>query len=175
MNNRSDRRLRYFAGRTLVSSGLASTAAQGPERGAARQDERVQRFEALVELVAPSFEAFDVGLGHAQRRVLGVRNDRRREIRAGVEQVVLDLAEHVDDLLGRGAECESDADARVRFVAVRVRDEPWIVLGHAGEIAQPGSAVVAGPGVNPRQVNSHGATVPLGRSGVVLARLFDCE
>jgi hypothetical protein len=55
---------------------------------------------------------------------------------------------------------DGNSDGSVGFITVGVRGEPWIVLGNPAEIAQPRGPVIAGPGIYPRQVYSHGQTVP---------------
>ena len=89
--------------------------------------------------------------------MLGVLHDRRGQVGAGVEQVVLNLPQHLENLLTGVAKCDGSADGGIGFVAVGVGRQSRIVLGNPAEVAQSGGPVVTGPGVDASQVYSHGA------------------
>ncbi len=95
-------------------------------------------------------------LGDPQRRILRVLHDRSRQIRAGVEQIVLDLPKNGYEAFRRISEGERDPECGVRFVAVRVRAQSRVVLRYPRKVAQSGRSVVARAGVDPGEVDSHG-------------------
>src|SRR5262249_10844162 len=81
-------------------------------------------------------------------------------IGAGVEQIVLYLAQHSRDPLIRFAQRHSGPNGSVRFVTVGVRHQARIVFANPREVAQTSGAVVAGSGVYAAEMNCHGQTVP---------------
>ena len=91
------------------------------------EDERAQRGQVGVVVVAPALEPVDVGLLDAQWRVLGVRNDRRAEVGADVEQVVLHVYQDGADVLLEVVG-ESDPELRVGLVDVGVGVKSSVVL-----------------------------------------------
>src|SRR5699024_8719611 len=131
---------------------------------ATREDERGQVGQLGVELVDPGLEPVDVGLLDPQRRVLGVLLDRGRQVRAGVEEVVLHRAQDGRDTLVEATERDGQTDRRVGLVAVRVRHQPGVVLAHTREVGQTRGAVVTGAGIDLRQMNSH-VSQPTRRDG----------
>lgn len=104
--------------------------------------------------------------------MFGILDHGSGQIRTRVEQVVLDLAQHGAHAFIRIPHSNRNPDSRVGFVTVGVGDEPAVVLRDSAEIAEPGSAVVTGAGVDAGQVNSHGRTVPGGRSTVPRPPMF---
>ena len=122
-------------------------------RCAARKDERPQFVQRLVEVVAPAFEPDDVVGLDPQLRVLGVLDDGAREIGADIEQVVLDVDEHRDDVVGQPARRQSHSDLAVGLVDVGVRDQAQVDFGRLAQVAEARRAVVAGTRVNPGQVD----------------------
>ena len=60
------------------------------------------------------------------------------------------------DILGEAPSGERDADRRVRLVRVGVGGEPRVALGRPAEVTEVGGAVVAGPGVDAREVDHDG-------------------
>src|SRR5699024_6713704 len=122
---------------------------------AAGQDERIELAELGVELVAPRLEAVDVVGGDPQGRVLRVLGHRRGQIRADVEQVVLHVGQHLRRNLVDLAHGQRHADRGIGLLDLRVGDQTGIGLVYAGEITHPGGAVVAGTGIDARDVNSH--------------------
>ena len=68
--------------------------------------------------------------------MLGLLDDRGGQVRAGVEQIVLDLPQHGENPLVGRAECDGHAERRVRFVAIGVGLESRVVLGYPAEIAE---------------------------------------
>ena len=71
----------------------------GRGRGSSRKDERLQRLEGRIDLVAALLEP--LGLLGDDPEPLAVRVIRRRDVRADVEQVVLDPFEPRGVLLGQ--------------------------------------------------------------------------
>ena len=87
----------------------------------------------------------------------------------------MDRPDNFDYPFGRVAKGEYHSEARVRLVAIGIRNETRIVLLHPGEVAEPGGSIVSGTCVDTSQVHSHGATVPLGCTYGTLATLSNCE
>ena len=117
------------------------------------EDERAQRGQRLVVVVAPGLEPVDVVLLDPQRRVLRVRDDRGAEVGADVEEVVLHAGEHRDDVVLEAAVGEGHADVGVALVDAGVGLEAQVGLRGLAHVAEPGAAGVAGAGVDARQVD----------------------
>ncbi len=58
-------------------------------QSASGKNEGAQRLESLVVVITRCFEGGDVSVGDAQRRVLGLVDDRGAEIGPDIEQIVL--------------------------------------------------------------------------------------
>src|SRR6478609_3593970 len=92
--------------------------------------------------------------------MLGLLDDRSGQVSAGIEEVVLNLPQYLEDLLVRLADGDGDADGSVGLVAVGVGRKPRIILGNPAEVAQSRRSVVTGTGVDAGQMYGHGETVP---------------
>ena len=137
MKSRSESRLRYLIASTFIDSPCTSYAAHA-DRSARRTTVRATWSSAapwvpplrmkersvrqvLVVLVAPRLEPVDVLLLDAQRRVLGLRDHRRAEVGAHVEEVVLHPGEQRDDVVVEAALGEREPEVGVGLVDVGVR------------------------------------------------------
>ncbi|MNN85072.1 hypothetical protein D3C81_2023150 [compost metagenome] len=90
----------------------------------------------------------DHAQGHlAGREILVTRGLGRCEIRAKVEQVVLDTGEHGTVRRFR-QRADGEADGAVRLVHRADRFHACGILGQAGAVDQAGRAVVTGAGVD---------------------------
>ncbi len=127
----------------------------GGGEAAAGQDERAQRLQPLEVGVAVGLELVHPLLAHPQRGVLIGRLERGREVGADVEEVVLHPLEGGPDVVGDRSGREDDADRGIRLVGVGVCREPRVGLARAAEVAERRRPVVAGPGVDPGEVD-HG-------------------
>lgn len=127
------------------------------EWGSTRQDERRQRRQILVERVAVLFQSLDVALGDPKRFVCDIRGSG--EVRADVEQIVLNFAKDLGDIGCDLREGQREPDGCIGFIAVGISDEPSVVLRNSGEVTETCRAVVAGTRIDPRQVDRHGNNV----------------
>jgi hypothetical protein len=125
-------------------------------RRAAGQDEAGQVRQLGVPGVARLLEPLRVGGGDAQRGELRVGDDRRAQVGADVEQVVLDARQQVGDLRRRPAQGQGDADRAVGLVDVGVGHQTRIGLGHPAHVAEVRLAGVPGLGVDARQPDHGG-------------------
>src|SRR5205814_2214491 len=116
---RQSRRRRRTA---ASSSGRPATRSS---RRDAWEDEALQWLELVVELVAQALELVDLGLRDAQPLVL--LGERNRDVRAGVEQLVLDALERGADAVGK-RRGEREAELRLHLVDDAVRDDARIGL-----------------------------------------------
>ncbi len=94
-------------------------------------------------MVAPALEPVDVVGLDAQRRVLRLLHHRRGELGAHVEQVVLHVGQHRDDVIVELARREHDPEVRVGLVDVGVRPEPRV--GLLVSLMSPSRVVPASP------------------------------
>ncbi len=122
---------------------------------AAVEDERPQRRQVLVVVVAPGLEAVDVLLLDPQRRELGVLHDGRAEVGADVEQVVLHVYQDGADVLLQVVR-QRDPELRVRLVHVGVGVQPRVVLGRDAHVAEPRLAAVTRACVDAGEVHHGG-------------------
>ena len=67
--------------------------------------------------------------------MLGILHDRSGQVRTRVEQVILNLPQHLENLLTGVPKCDGNADGRVGFVAIGVCRQSRIVLGNPAEVA----------------------------------------
>ena len=100
-------------------------------------------------------DALDVRFENAQRGRARVGDDRCREVGPDVEQVVLHAEQELLDVGGQAAERECDAESRVGLIAVAKGGQSLIGLRRARAVDEGGRSVVAGLGVDARQVNRH--------------------
>ncbi|CFS39270.1 Uncharacterised protein [Mycobacterium tuberculosis] len=91
--------------------------------------------------------------------MLRVFHYRSRQIRTGIEQVVLDLPQHIRDLSVRVAQRQGGPDRGVGLVAIRVCHQSGVGFGDTGHIAQSRRSVIAGSGIDAGQVDCHEQTV----------------
>lgn len=108
-------------------------------------------------MITPRLHPIDVVGGDPQRRVLRILGDRRRQIRARVEQVVLDAQQCGAHRLIGFAQRDRDTDRGVGLFDIGIGHQSRIGLGYAREVAEPGRSVVAGTGVNASDVHCHGS------------------
>ena len=178
MNNRSSR-LRYArthrvdTALTLGVARLGPVGLNGPPGGrsarrttvvaacggrcpAAGKNERAQLLELVVEGVAVRLEFVDPLCLDPQWFVLIGLLERRREVGADVEEVVLHTSEHCNHVIAEPTGRHSNADRRVRLVDIGTGGESCVGLACPPEVAEPGGAVVAGAGVDAREVD-HGS------------------
>ncbi len=112
------------------------------------QDEILQRRQVLVVGVEPLLQPGDVGSIDS-----GVAGDA--QFAAEVEQLVLDGGQQRGDILGQTGHGQQHADGRIGLVNGAIGRHPERILADAAAVAQPGAAVVAGPGVDLRQAVAH--------------------
>lgn len=129
----------------------------------ARKYEGTKRFEALVVLIARFFYCLDIGVRDAQWWMFGLLYDGCAQIRTHIEKVVLYRSQQSTHIIVYSTMGEHHADGAVGLVDVRIGLQAWIVLARPTHVAQGGGAVVAGSGVDARQID-HAAT--LGHFGV---------
>ena len=98
------------------------------------------------------------------RRLLGREPQARAvaavghgDVRADVEQVVLDPAQERGEALGHVRQRERDAELRVELVDRPVGLDPRMRLRHPAHVAEVGLPVVAEARVDAGQVHGHGA------------------
>ena len=123
------------------------------------KNERLQRFERVIDLVAALLDPRDLLCQHAQtllrRFTIFGRRLGNGEIGADVEEVVLDVTEPGDVLLRHAGGRNGDADLGVQFVNRSVCLNPRVDLRHAAHVAQMSFAIVAEAGVNLCQIDGH--------------------
>jgi UDP-N-acetylglucosamine 1-carboxyvinyltransferase len=95
----------------------------------------------------------------------GILDHRGGEVGTRVEEVILNLSQHVEDPLSRVAQGNCHADGGVGFVAVRVSGKSGVVLRNPAEIAETGGSVVSRSGIDAGQMNCHSQTVPADAHG----------
>ena len=123
-------------------------AAAGVPPGRINEFERPQRGVHRIDLV---LETLDLGGGDAQCAGSAPAVFRRAQIRAEVEEIVLDAVEHlVCRLIGVQA---GDPDRRVCFVDGAISGDAQAMLRHAGAVAERGLATIAAARVDPGQPN----------------------
>ncbi len=134
---------------------------------AAGQQERAQRLQLGVDLVATTLEPGDL-LGRGAQAilalVLGVVGDR--EVGSEVEQVVLDPLQPRTEPVRKVALDQRDPEQAVELVDVAVGLDPRVGLGDPAHVPEVGLAGVAGARVDPGQVDRHRLTLArVGRRG----------
>src|SRR4051794_2348958 len=131
---------------------------------AAGQDERGQRRELLVHLVAPRLEPRHLRGVDPQARPLALRRPvgplllRHAEVGAEIEQLVLDPRQPGVPAIGQGQRPQ-DPDLGVQLVDRAVGGDPRARLGDAPAVAEAGLAGVAAARVDARQVD-HARSMP---------------
>ena len=127
----------------------------GRSRGAAGQEEGVERFETGVDAVDLCLQAQHLGLAHAQRCAALVATLaaglRPAQVGAQVEEVVLRPRQDFIELAP--AVQARQADGGVGFVDRAVGRDPRGVLGDARAVDERGLALVAAAGVDARQLD----------------------
>ena len=124
----------------------------GGGRLAAGKHERAQRLELRIEPIDLAFEPLDLGVDDGEAlaaRTLGLV--RGAEIRAEIEQVVLDPGQNRVDVRIRAGVQTRHADHGVELVDAAVGGDPQIVFVAALAAAERGGAVVSGSRVDPVQ------------------------
>ena len=121
-----------------------------------RQDERVELRQLLVVGVARLLQPVDVGVVDAQRRVLRVGDDRRAQVGADVEQVVLDRCSTTD------VRSRPPIAIATPIVGVGSSTSPYAVtrgsvFAGAAHVTERSRPVVAGLRVYAREVDGDGA------------------
>jgi hypothetical protein len=94
----------------------------------ARQHKRIQRGQGVVELVAPRFQPIDVALCDPQRRVFGIFDHRGGQVSTCIEEVVLNLPQHLANLLIGVSQCDCDADCGICLVTIGVCGQSRVIL-----------------------------------------------
>jgi hypothetical protein len=118
---------------------------------AAGQDERLQRRQRLVRLVAGLLQPRGLLRGHAQPLALPAGGDR--DVGADVEQIVLDPLQPLGMRNARHG--QRHADLRVELVDRPVGLDPRVGLRHPAHVAQMRLATVAEARVDAGQVDGH--------------------
>src|SRR5690606_11922089 len=101
------------------------------------------------------FEPGDGGAGNPaapSRPGVRVRLRWNTQFRAGVEQVVLNLAQLAEYVVGRRTGRQRQSDGGVEFVEAADGDDPRVRLGNARAVPEGGQAVVPRAGRNAVQM-----------------------
>jgi hypothetical protein len=123
---------------------------------AAGEDERLERRELRVDLVAGGLEPGRLFGSQPQPSAVAAVGDR--DVGADVEQVVLDPLQECGEPGREPGQRERDAELGVQLVHRPVRLDPRMRLRHPAHVAQMGLAVVAEARVDPGEVHRHGET-----------------
>jgi hypothetical protein len=121
----------------------------------AGQDERAQRRQPGVHLVARLFEPG--GLARGEPQPFAIPAVRHGQVSPDVEQVVLDVSQLLGRLGGQVGQRQRQAELRVELVDRAVRLDPRVRLGHPAHVSQMRLAGVSEAGVDPGEVDGHGA------------------
>src|SRR5436309_3045563 len=124
---------------------------------ASRQDEVRERLQLLRQAVHQALEGGDVPLLDARRRQTRLLLFGNAEVRAEMEEVVLDLSQHRSDRVVDAAG-ERQSDLAVQFVHRAVGLDARRVLSDPSPGAQARRAVVAGPRVDLRDARHQNLT-----------------
>ena len=120
-------------------------------RGPARQNERRQGGQRGVHSVDFGFQARGLARGDPQGAGAAAPARGHAQVRAEVEQVVLDARQH---RVGVARKMQArEANRRVRFVHRAAGFDARGVLGHAVAVAERGLAGVAAAGIDPVELD----------------------
>ena len=138
------------------------------------KNEGAQWLKLIVVVVTRRLQGLNVCLGDSQRRVFGLFYDRRTKIRPHIEEVILDSYQQfpnvVIDPSVHAPVSEDHTDGAIGFVDVGVGLESGIIFSCPAHVPQRRGAIVAGSGVNARQID-HAPT--LGQIGP--SRSYDAD
>lgn len=129
-----------------------------------------QGLEAPVVLITRLLEGFDVGVGDPQWRMLGVFHNRCTQISTDVEKVVLDGSQQRSDLIVDAVMRKDHPDGAIGLVNIGIGPQPRVILSGTAHISEGGGAVVAGSGVDAREID-HCSTLRQTRP----ARSYDAD